>query len=170
MVIAEMDNFIIKEPFMNIHWKKLILSLAIPLAVGGLAAFLTKDSMPLYETLKKPPLSPPGWLFPAVWTILYILMGISCYLVAASDSVYKQEALQIYGFQLFLNFLWTPIFFNLQSYLSAFFILVILWFFIIKMIAVFYPINKTAAKLQIPYLLWVTFAGYLNAAVYLLNK
>lgn len=154
----------------QIKWKPLIVCLLIPLAVGGLSALLTMGSMEIYGALKQPPLSPPGFLFPIVWSILFILMGISSYLVYVSDSKNKTKALIIYAVQLVFNFFWTIIFFNMQSYLFAFIWLVILWILIIAMIISFWKISKPAALLQIPYLLWVTFAGYLNLGVYLLNK
>lgn len=110
---------------MKIQWKKLIICLAIPLAVGGISAFLIQDSMETFDTLQKPPLSPPGWLFPVVWTILYILMGIASYLVLTSSSP-NQTALTLYGIQLTFNFIWPLIFFNRQQYLFAFIWLVLL--------------------------------------------
>lgn len=147
--------------------EKLIICIAIPLAVGALAALLIKDSIPLYAAMPKPPLAPPGWLFPIVWTILYILMGISSYLIFISDSPYRQNALILYGLQLVLNFIWPLIFFNMQNYLVALIVLVLLWIAVFKMIQKFYTISPVAAKLQIPYLIWLTFAAYLNLAIYL---
>jgi len=155
---------------MKVKWKELIVSIAISLGVGALSGYLTKDSMSLYQELVKPPLTPPGWIFPVVWTILFVLMGISAYLIYVSDSKDKNQALQIYAIQLMLNFIWSLAFFNMQAYLLAFVILILLWISIIAMIKSFYEINPLAGKLQVPYLLWVTFAGYLNLAIYLLNK
>lgn len=154
---------------MKIQWKSLIASIAISLFVGGLAGFLTRNSMELYQTLKKPPLSPPGWVFPVVWTILFLLMGISAYLIYVSEDSLKDKALQIYGTQLFLNFTWSVVFFLMQNYWLAFAILLLLWLMILMMIVSFYSINKTAGLLQIPYLLWVTFAGYLNLMIAIMN-
>lgn len=154
----------------QIKWKPLIICLLIPLAVGGLSALLTMGSMDVYGKLNQPPLSPPGFLFPIVWTILFILMGISSYLIFVSEDQNKTKALVLYAVQLVFNFVWSLIFFNMQSYLFAFIWLVILWVLILAMITVFSKINKTAALLQIPYLLWVAFAGYLNLGVYLLNR
>lgn len=154
----------------QIKWKPLIICLLIPLAVGGLSALLTMGSMEIYGNLNQPPLSPPGFLFPIVWTILFILMGISSYLIFVSDDRNKTKALIIYAVQLVFNFVWSLIFFNMQSYLFAFIWLVILWALIIAMIVSFWKISKPAALLQIPYLLWVTFAGYLNLGIYLLNR
>ncbi|WMJ21925.1 TspO/MBR family protein [Paludicola sp. MB14-C6] len=152
-----------------IQFKPLIISILIPLAVGGLSGFLTKNSMELFKNLNQPPLAPPPILFPIVWTILFILMGISAYLVWVSDSPYKKPALLLYGVQLFFNFMWSIIFFNWEMRLFAFIWLMILWLLIIIMIALFYKVDKRAAYLQIPYLLWVTFAAYLNFAIYILN-
>lgn len=154
----------------QIKWKPLIICLLIPLAVGGLSALLTMESMEIFGKLNQPPLSPPGFLFPIVWTVLFILMGISSYLIYVSDNQNKKKALTIYAVQLFFNFVWSLIFFNMQAYLFAFIWLVILWLFIIAMIVSFWKISKPAALLQIPYLLWVTFAGYLNLGIFLLNR
>ena len=152
--------------------KALIISLLISLGVGALSGFLTKDSMKTFESLVKPALSPPGFIFPIVWTLLFVLMGVSAYLVWTSDAprIQKQRALAVYGVQLAINFLWSIIFFNLDAYLFAFVWLLLLWLMIILMIYLFGKISRTAAYLQIPYLLWVSFAGYLNMAIYLLNK
>lgn len=154
--------------FLKIQWKKLIICLAIPLAVGGLSAFLTRNSMENFESINKPILAPPGWLFPVVWTILFILMGIASYLVLTSGKS-NTSALAIYGIQLVFNFFWSIIFFNLEMYLFAFIWLVVLWLLILKTTILFYQISKPAGYLMIPYLLWVTFAGYLNLAIFFLN-
>lgn len=148
----------------------LIISMLISLSVGGASALLTMNSMGAYQELIKPALSPPGWVFPVVWTILFILMGISAYLVYRSDSPYRNSALRIYVLQLAVNFFWSIIFFNLELYLVAFLWLVLLAVLIVLMIASFSMVNKTAAYLQIPYLLWVLFAGYLNLSIYFLNR
>ncbi|BBF43232.1 integral membrane protein [Lachnospiraceae bacterium KM106-2] len=155
---------------MKVNWKHLIISLAISLGIGGLAGILTSNSMDVYSGFVKPPLSPPGIAFPIVWTILFTLMGISAYLIYESNSEKRDSAIQIYALQLLLNFSWSIVFFNLQNQLLAFFVLIALWICILIMILRFTKINKTAGYLQIPYLLWVTFAGYLNLAIYLLNK
>lgn len=152
----------------KISWKKLALCIALPLAVGGASAFLTRGGMETFKTLDKPALSPPGWLFPVVWTILYILMGIASYIVLEADAL-KKSALTFYGIQLVFNFFWPIIFFNLECYLFAFIWLVLLWIFIFITLIMFYKISKPAGYLLIPYLLWVTFAGYLNLFIYFLN-
>lgn len=148
----------------------LLTSIVISLGVGVVSGLLTLGSFDTYSNLQQPALAPPGWLFPVVWTVLYVLMGVSSYLVYISDNEEKYIGLAVYGLQLIFNFLWSIIFFNLGQPLFAFVWLVILWILIVIMIISFYRVNKTAALLQIPYLLWVTFAGYLNLSIYLLNK
>lgn len=157
---------------MKINYKKLIISIIIPLLVGGISAFLTRNSMSTFERVAKPPLSPPGWLFPVVWTILYILMGIASYLVNTSKGpkTLSDSALAIYALQLVFNFFWSIIFFNMEAYLFAFIWLIALWLLILWTTVSFYKINKTAGLLMIPYLIWVAFAGYLNLGIYLLNQ
>lgn len=156
--------------YSKVQWKAFIACLLIPLAVGALSAFLTRNSMNIYELIQQPPLAPPSWLFPIVWTLLYILMGISSYLISTAYSEYKNEALILYGLQLILNFIWPLIFFLGQNYLIAFVVLIILWYVVLKMIQAFAEIRPLAAKLQIPYLIWLTFAGYLNLMIYFLNR
>lgn len=156
---------------MKINKRLLAICIAIPLIVGAVSALLTRNSMEMFAYLNKPPLSPPGWLFSVVWTILYVLMGISSYLVLTSG-VEKEQiegALKIYDYQLVVNFLWSTIFFNLGWYLFAFIWLVLLWILVFIMIRKFADISKTAAYLNIPYLVWLTFAGYLNFAIWVLN-
>lgn len=156
---------------MKIKWKALLICIAIPLIVGGIAAFISKDSMSVFETLNKPPLSPPGWLFPVAWTILYTLMGIASYLIVTSGAPQESisKAIKLYGAQLLFNFLWTLWFFNLGLYVFAFIWLVILWLLILATMISFAHISKPAMYLMLPYLLWVTFAGYLNLGIALLN-
>lgn len=153
---------------MKIQWKKLILCLALPLGVGGLSALLTRDAMGAFGALNQPPLSPPGWLFPAVWTVLYILMGLSSYLVLTSGKA-SLQALEVYGAQLVVNFFWPIFFFNLRWYLFSFLWLVLLLALIAAAMLLFCRASRAAAYLLVPYLLWVAFAGYLNLFVYLLN-
>ncbi len=156
---------------MKIDKKRLVICLAIPLVVGGAAGLLTMNSMEAFEALNQPPLSPPGWLFPVVWTVLYVLMGIASYLVSVSDAPQEEKAraLWTYGIQLAFNFLWPIAFFNLKWYLFAFLWLVILWILILITALRFGRIRKPAGYLLVPYLLWVAFAGYLNLGIYLLN-
>ena len=150
--------------------KKLTASIAIGLGTGLLSVLLTLGNFKAYSALLQPPLAPPGLLFPVVWTILYILMGVSAYLVNESDAEEKYIGLAVYVLQLIFNFLWSIIFFNIRNLLFAFVWLVFLWVLVLAMTISFYKVNKTAGLLQIPYLLWVTFAGYLNIALYILNK
>lgn len=127
--------------------------------------------MEAFQKLNQPPLSPPGWLFPVVWTILFLLMGIASYLVFTSkesrDAV--NTALLVYGIQLVVNFFWSIFFFNLGAYLFSFFWLILLWVLILAVLLLFRRISRAAGYLMLPYLLWVSFAGYLNLAIYLIN-
>ena len=156
---------------MKKNGKRLILCLGIPLTVGAIAGFVTMGSMGEFEAMAKPPLSPPGWLFPVVWTVLYALMGYASYLVATSAAPKEQirKALVLYGLQLAANFLWPILFFSLNAYFLAFLWLVALWVLILLSMRAFYRIETRAGDLLLPYLLWVTFAGYLNLGVFLLN-
>ncbi len=153
---------------MKKQWKTLIFCIAVPLAVGVLSALLTRNGMQTFDLLNKPKLAPPGWLFPVVWTILYVLMGIASYRVITSRKP-NGAALITYGLQLIFNFFWSIIFFNLNLYLFAFIWLVILWLLIVKTTILFYQITEPAGYLMIPYIVWVAFAGYLNLSIYLLN-
>lgn len=149
----------------------LIICILIPLAVGSISSLLSGSGMQTFNRLNQPALSPPGFLFPIVWTILYILMGIASYLVLTSDKSPDQirAAIIIYGMQLTVNFFWSIFFFRFEWYLFSFFWLLLLWGLILFTIVLFYRISKPASYLLIPYLLWVTFAGYLNLSIYLLN-
>lgn len=146
----------------------LIIAILIPLAVGTLSALFSRN-MSLYSTINKPPLSPPGFIFPIVWIILYILMGISSYLVYESNNPNKSDALKTYAIQLFFNFWWSIIFFRFSLYLFAFLWLLVMIALIVIMIYKFYHIRAISAYLQIPYLLWCLFAAYLNFMIYRLN-
>lgn len=146
----------------------LIIAILIPIAVGTWSAILS-GNMSLYSAINKPPISPPGFIFPIVWIILYILMGISSYLVYTSDNPDSKKALKTYALQLFFNFWWSIIFFRFSLYLFAFLCLLILIALIALMIYRFYQISKLSAHLQIPYLLWCLFAAYLNFMIYRLN-
>lgn len=151
--------------------KQLIINIAIPLLVGATAGFVTRGGMELFRDLNKPPLSPPAWLFPIVWTILYVLMGISAWLVGrqGKEKEEVQSALATYGLQLFFNFVWPILFFNLKWYIFAFGWLAAMWVLIVRMILKFFRVDKNAAYLTFPYLLWTSFAGYLNLAIAFLN-
>lgn len=145
-----------------------IIAILIPLTVGSLSA-LFSGGMSLYSQINKPPLSPPGFIFPIVWIILYIFMGISSYIIYESDSPKKYKALKTYALQLFFNFWWSIIFFRFSLYLFAFLWLLMLIFLIAVMMYQFYYINRWASYLQIPYLIWCVFAAYLNFMIYRLN-
>lgn len=147
----------------------LIINIAIPLAIGGLSGLFISGSTDVYNSLILPPLAPPSILFPIVWTIMYVLMGIASYLVVSSSGTDKKLALILYGSQLIVNFFWSIIFFNAQNYLFAFLWLILLAGLIIFTIVSFYKINKKTIWFLLPYLIWVIFAGYLNYAIYVLN-
>lgn len=154
----------------RIDWEKIklyVISIAVPLGLGALVGFITSGSMD-YETLKQPPLSPPSFLFPIVWTILYALMGIS-FAILKDKGVADSNVSWIYYVQLFVNLLWPILFFNLKWRLLAFIWIIILDVLVAVMISRFYRKDKTAGLLQIPYLVWVLFASYLNLGLYLLN-
>ncbi len=154
---------------MNI--KSLVKSIAIPLAAGGLSALVSMSAMEGFALLSKPHLSPPGWLFPVVWTILYVLMGIASYFVTQSDAedAPVKKAVSVYALQLVFNFFWSIIFFNLEAYLLAFFWLLALLVLVNYNTVVFWQIDKRSGYLMIPYVLWCMFALYLNLGIYLLN-
>ncbi|MBR3762722.1 MAG: tryptophan-rich sensory protein [Lachnospiraceae bacterium] len=151
--------------FTNIKPKPLFISLLISLGTGAISALLTPNVSEQYQTLYQPPLAPPGWLFPIVWTILFILMGVAAYLVYMSDSPDKDTALRLYLIQLVVNVGWSVIFFRLNAYLLAFTWLLLLFFLVYLTTKEFYKINKTAGYLLIPYLLWIIYAGYINLAI-----
>ena len=156
---------------MKVKWKTLVIFIAIPLAVGGLAALLTADAMVAYQALNKPAFSPPGWVFPVVWTVLYVLMGYAGYRVYTADAPKeaKRDAFLIYGAQLLANFAWSILFFRLELRLTAFFWLFGLWLLIFATIRLFCRVDDRAGDLLLPYLLWVTYAAYLNLGAFLLN-
>ncbi len=156
---------------MKIKWKTLIISVAIPIIIGGLSALVTRNSMQDFEQISKPSLAPPGWLFPIVWTILFTLMGIACYLVITANASIKEQssALKFYALQLIFNFFWSIWFFNLKAYWFAFVWLIALLILIIATTVKFWRISKPAGILMLPYIAWVTFAGYLNLGIALMN-
>ena len=157
---------------MKINKRLLFICIAIPVIVGVIAGLITQNSMEMFAAVEKPSLAPPAWLFPVVWTILYILMGISSYIVLTSGARQEEinNAIKLYVYQLAVNFLWPTFFFNFEWYLFSFLWLLILWVLVFLMIRNFYEINKMAAYLNVPYLVWLTFAGYLNAGIWLLNR
>ncbi len=155
---------------LSVKLKTLIKNLAIPLLVGAVAGFLTKEDVKEFmATAQKPSFMPPGWLFPVVWTVLYILMGISAYLAEISPKNDKSRAFIFYYAQLFFNFCWSFIFFTWNMYLLALIWIIVLLALIIITTIKFRKLNKLSAYLMIPYILWVSFATVLTYAVYTLN-
>lgn len=151
----------------SINKSNLIIAILIPIAIGTLSSLFSGNMS--YSTFNKPSFSPPGYLFPIIWTILYTLMGISSYIIYSSNGTGKIKALTTYVLQLVFNFFWSIIFFGLSQYLLAFVWLIALIILIVIMIYQFYKISPLAAYLQIPYLLWCLFAAYLNYIIYTLN-
>lgn len=153
---------------MKNDYKALLISIFIPIFLGSFVGFLTAP-FNNYVSLNQPVFAPPSIVFPIVWTLLYILMGVSCYLIIQSDSSDKEEALFIYGVQLIVNLFWSIWFFVFHFYLFSFFWILLLIGLVVVMIKKFYDISKISAYLQIPYLLWLVFASILNLFVYFLN-
>lgn len=148
------------------------IAIAIPLTVGIASAALTKDSMDVYGELNAPPLAPPAFLFPIVWSVLFILMGISSAMIFTKKEPNPEAAkrgLIYYAVSLVLNFAWSIVFFNLQASFFALLVLIALLYCIARTILEYRKVWPAAAYLQIPYALWVGFAGYLNAGIWLLN-
>lgn len=149
------------------------IAIAIPLAIGGLSALLTRGNMQIYSEVRTPPLSPPTILFPIVWTLLYILMGVSSAIIWANrekDIEAAQSGLAAYAVSLAFNFTWSILFFNFRLFGFSFVWLLALWILILVTILQYRKISPTAAYLQIPYAVWVAFAGYLNAGIWWLNR
>jgi tryptophan-rich sensory protein len=150
---------------------KLIICCGVPLAVGFGGSFFT-NSLDWYQTLAKPAFNPPSWVFAPVWTVLYLLMGVSAFLVwrkGPADTAVK-VALACFVLQLVFNALWTPIFFGAKQPLIAFADIVLLWLAIAATIICFYRVCKLSAILLVPYILWVSFAAVLNASICMLNQ
>lgn len=155
--------------------KSLILIL-LPLGVGGVSAALASNAMANFSEMKQPPLSPPGWLFPVAWTILYLLMGIASVLIwragvssRKSDSKLSKKLMVVYFTQLIFNFCWSPVFFNFKWYWFALGWLLLMWAEIIYLAVNSRKLNKKATLMLVPYILWTTFAAYLNLGIALLN-
>ena len=153
-------------------WKTYAFWIALAEAVGAFSGWLTRKGVKIYNaTIQQPPLSPPSIVFPIVWGILFILMGMGAariYLSPASKA--RSRSLLLFLVQLAFNFFWSIIFFSLQAFGFAFLWLIALWILILLMILSFREVDQPAAWLQIPYLLWVTFAAYLNLGVWMLNR
>jgi tryptophan-rich sensory protein len=151
---------------------KLIISLVLPVGIGAIAGIFTMKAIPTwYETLNKPSFNPPNWIFGPVWTTLYFLMGISLFLIWKLEAgKERNRAIGAFIIQLLLNFFWSFLFFYFHQLGLALVEVIILWISILIMILFFYRLRPVAAYLNIPYILWVTFASILNAAYYFLNR
>ena len=157
---------------MKINYAKLVVALVACLAAGAIGSIFTAGAIPnWYAALNKPDLAPPNWVFAPVWTTLYILMGIAAYLVW--DKGWKNKdvkvALDLFGAQLVLNIFWSIIFFGMKNPLYAFIEIIVLWLAIALTISKFNKIEKNAAYLMVPYIIWVSFAAYLNYSIWMLN-
>lgn len=152
---------------MKINYKKLLIYILTTFVIGSFFAIFTNDSS-FYENLNKP-FDIPSIVFPIVWSILYLLMAISAYLISESNNPQKTNALFIYFIQLIVNSFWTLFFFGFKLYLFSFIWIILLIILVIITIYKFYKINKTSAYLNIPYLVWIIFASYLNYMIYYLN-
>lgn len=151
----------------------LFLSILICLSAGAIGTIFTFSAIPTwYAALNKPVFSPPNYLFGPVWTILYILMGISVYLIYTKGLKTKKvrDAIYLFGIQLILNAIWSPIFFGLKNTLLALFVIIAMWIYIFRTILAFEKIERKAALLLVPYILWVSFATILNFSVWFLNR
>jgi tryptophan-rich sensory protein len=150
---------------------KLVISLLLPLSVGAVAGMFTSQAVPIwYASLNRPSFNPPNWVFGPVWTSLYILLGISFFLIWKEyPSKERNLAIKIFSIQMLLNFAWSFLFFYFNLIGVAFIEIILLWISIAAMIYLFYKIKPFAAYLNIPYLLWVSFATILNAGYYFLN-
>lgn len=155
--------------------KELFIAAAIPLAVGGLSALLSMEGMKAFDQVAKPAFTPPSIVFPIVWTLLYLFMGTASWLIwrqikaRPKNRAAGSGALKVYALQLIVNFFWSILFFRLGWYLPAFWWLVLLWLLVLAALIRFYRLSPAAGLLLVPYLLWVSFAGYLNLGVALLN-
>ena len=150
---------------------KLVISISVCIVAGIIGSVFTISSIPVwYDTLNKPFFNPPGWLFAPVWAILYILMGIALFFIWKAPKVKKtNEGLMLFGAQLVFNVIWTIVFFGFRSVIGGVLSIVILLILIVMTTLQFYRIDKRAAYLMLPYLLWVCFATMLNVSIYLLN-
>lgn len=153
------------------HILVLIIAVLIPIIVGVFSAFLTAKDMKIYETMEKPPLSPPGWLFPIVWTLLYAMMGFASFYVCVSDADtgLKRKALTFYAAQLIMNMFWSTLFFTYGLYLLSLIWLLAMWVLIIAATVVFWKINRASGIMMGVLVIWTTFAAYLNLGAYIIS-
>lgn len=160
-----------EETFRKLRIVPLIAALLIPLLVGGFSALLTAEDMNIYETMNRPLLAPPGWVFPIVWTILYVLMGLASYFVYTSDvePERKRKALLYYAAQLAMNLFWSTLFFTYARYLLSLIWLLVMWGLILICTIRFYRIRRSAGLMMGGLFLWTTFAAYLNLACYVMS-
>ena len=157
-----MKKFRITELLISIVGAELVGALSALIAGGNFKSY--------YQALAKPPFSPPAGVFPVVWVCLYALMGYSVYLIYLSDSKHRTRSLGVYAVQLFLNFLWSPVFFGMKSLFGAVIIIVLLTCAVALMISYFYKVRRKAALMQLPYLAWCVYAAYLTVGTYILNR
>ncbi len=148
--------------------KKILITLA-PLVSGALSWLVVSDAAASYGELALPPLSPPAWVFPAVWTVLYIMTGIASLRIYSSADPDRTNALYLFYIQLAVNVIWPFIFFGLCQYLVAFLWIILLWLLVLDTTVTFGNIDRKAGYLLVPYILWISFAAYLNLAVFFLN-
>lgn len=156
---------------------RIAVAIAVPLGIGFIISLFTRDAMGKFSSFNQPPLAPPAWLFPVAWTILYVLMGLASYFIwkkgydsrKAADKSASRTALIIYGIQLVFNFIWTPLFFSLGWYWFAFAWLMIMWVLIIVLMVKTFKISRPAFWMLLPYIIWCTFAAYLNCGIAILN-
>ena len=156
---------------------RIALAIAVPLCGGFIISLFTRDAMSKFGSFNQPPLAPPAWLFPVAWTVLYVLMGLASYFIwkkgydsrKAADKSASKTALIIYGIQLVFNFVWTPLFFSLGWYWPAFAWLLVMWALIIVLMTKAYRISRPAFWMLLPYIIWCTFAAYLNCGIAILN-
>ncbi len=154
-------------------WVKVLICVLVIPALGAVGGIVTSQNIAgWYELLEKPPGTPPNWVFGPVWTLLYVLIGISLALVwdRAPSGTAKNRALVIFAVQMVLNLVWTPVFFGAYLVLAALVIIALLWIAILMTILAFLKLNRTAAWLLVPYLIWVSYASYLNAGIFWLNR
>lgn len=155
---------------------RIALCIAVPLGGGFIISLLTRNTMEKFGNLNQPPLAPPAWLFPVAWTILYVLMGLAVYFIYLKlitsnkqEKTLARGGIIIYTIQLALNFIWTPVFFNAGLYWVAFAVLVVMWILEFALVFIAFKISKPAFWCLLPYILWTSFAAYLNISIALIN-